>query len=102
MKRSKAYRAAAENRDATQLYTPEQALTIVKGFDKRFPRHADIPAVYLFAAQVLAENLRQDVQARKLLEVLVARFPDHPVRVQASQLLTVLDRLAAAPPAAAR
>ena len=30
MKRSKAYRAAAENRDATQLYTPEQALTIVK------------------------------------------------------------------------
>ena len=31
MKRSKAYRAAAENRDATQLYTAEEALTIVKG-----------------------------------------------------------------------
>ncbi|MFT4294107.1 MAG: 50S ribosomal protein L1 [Micropruina sp.] len=30
MKRSKAYRAAADNRDATQLYTPEEALAIVK------------------------------------------------------------------------
>ncbi|MDR1712218.1 MAG: 50S ribosomal protein L1 [Propionibacteriaceae bacterium] len=30
MKRSKAYRAAAEKRSANQLYTPEQALTLVK------------------------------------------------------------------------
>ncbi len=30
MKRSKAYRAAAENRDADQVYTPEEALAIVK------------------------------------------------------------------------
>ena len=30
MKRSKAYRAAAENRDATQVYTPEEALAIAR------------------------------------------------------------------------
>ncbi|MFT4225368.1 50S ribosomal protein L1 [Micropruina sp.] len=30
MKRSKAYRAAADNRDADQVYTPEEALAIVK------------------------------------------------------------------------
>ena len=30
MKHGKAYRAAADNRDATQLYTPEEALTLVK------------------------------------------------------------------------
>ncbi len=30
MKRSKAYRAAADNRDADQAYTPEEALAIVK------------------------------------------------------------------------
>ena len=30
MKRSKAYRAAEANRDATQLYTPEEALALVK------------------------------------------------------------------------
>ncbi|MFT4216718.1 MAG: 50S ribosomal protein L1 [Micropruina sp.] len=30
MKRSKAYRAAADNRDANQVYTPEEALAIVK------------------------------------------------------------------------
>lgn len=74
----------------------KEALEFLKGFDKRFPKHADIPAVYLFAAQVLAENLRQDAQARKLLEVLLARYPEHPVRPQASQLLAVLDRLAGA------
>lgn len=77
----------------------KEALEFVKGFDKRFPRHADIPAVYLFAAQVLAENLRQDAQARKLLQVLLSRYPDHAVQPQASQLLAVLDKLAAASPA---
>lgn len=77
----------------------KEALELLKGFDKRFPKHADIPAVYLFAAQVLAENLRQDAQARKLLQVLLVRYPDHPVQPQASQLLTVLDKLAAASPA---
>ncbi len=42
-----------------------QALALIKGFDKRFPRHPEIPAVYLFAASVLCENLRQDATARQ-------------------------------------
>jgi tetratricopeptide (TPR) repeat protein len=74
-----------------------QALALVKGFDKRFPRHPEIPAVYLFAARVLCENLRQDASARQILTVLLARYPEHPVCADARQLLTVLDRLAAAP-----
>ncbi len=73
-----------------------QALALVKGFDKRFPRHAEIPAVYLFAARVLCENLRQDANARQILAVLLARYPQHPVSAEAQQLLTVLDRLAGA------
>lgn len=73
-----------------------QALALVKGFDKRFPRHADIPSVYLFAARVLCENLRQDASARQLLTVLLARYPEHPTNVEARQLLAVLDKLAGA------
>ena len=105
-------------RERDAAYTPEQpaqllrlaeaarqrrdfplALELIKGFDKRFPRHADIPSVYLFAARVLCENLRQDASARQILKVLLTRYPEHPTTVEATQLLTVLDKLAA--PAAA-
>ncbi|MFT3848025.1 MAG: hypothetical protein QM739_04930 [Propionivibrio sp.] len=74
-------------------YTP--ALALIKGFDKRFPRHPEIPAVYLFAASVLCENLRQDASARQILGVLLARYPEHPVAGEARQLATVIDKLAA-------
>ena len=70
-----------------------QALALIKGFDKRFPRHPEIPAVYLFAASVLCENLRQDATARQILEVLLARYPEHPVAGKARQLATVIDKL---------
>jgi tetratricopeptide (TPR) repeat protein len=73
-----------------------EALALIRGFDKRFPRHADIPAVYLFAAQVLCENLHQDASARQLLAVLLARYPAHPASAEGRQLLTVLDKLAGA------
>ena len=105
------YRSMQE-RDAA--YTPEQpvhllrlaeaarlrrefhpALELIKGFDKRFPRHAEIPSVYLFAARVLCENLRQDASARQILKVLQTRYPEHPVTAEAAQLIAVLDKLAA-------
>jgi hypothetical protein len=76
-----------------------QALALVKGFDKRFPHHEDIPAVYLFAARILCEDLRQDVSARRILTVLLARYPTHPTSADAQQLLGVIDKLAV--PAAA-
>jgi len=108
------YRELCE-RDAT--FTPEQpaqllrlaeaarrrrefsaALAFIKGFDKRFPRHPEIPAVYLFAARVLCENLRQDASARQILSVLLARYPEHAVSGEARQLVAVLDKLAAPVP----
>ena len=78
-----------------------EALGLVKGFDKRFPHHADIPAVYLFAARVLCENLRQDAKARQILTVLLARFPTHPTSTEAQQLLTVIDKMGASATATA-
>jgi hypothetical protein len=71
-----------------------EALALIKGFDKRFPRHRDIPSVYFLAASILCENLHQDKDARRILVVLLARYPDHPVCAEAQQLLTVLDKLA--------
>ncbi|MEI7430878.1 MAG: hypothetical protein WCL27_10515 [Betaproteobacteria bacterium] len=71
-----------------------EALALLKGFDKRFPRNAEIPAVYLFAARVLCENLRQEASARQILSVLLSRYPEHPVSEEGRQLLVVLDKLA--------
>jgi large subunit ribosomal protein L1 len=43
MKRSKAYRAAAEARDVNQLYTPEQALALVKkGASAKFDETVEV------------------------------------------------------------
>ena len=72
-----------------------QALALIKGFDKRFPRHPEIPAVYLFAASVLCENLHQDAAARQVLAVLLARYPEHPLSIEAQQLASVIDKMAA-------
>jgi len=71
------------------------ALGLVKGFDKRHPGHADIPAVYFFTAQVLCERLRDDAKARRILEVLLQRYPDHALQADARRYLATLDRLAA-------
>ncbi len=73
-----------------------QALAFIRGFDKRFPKHAEIPAVYLFAARVLCENLHQDAAARQILSGLLVNYPDHALAGEARQLLAVLDRLASA------
>lgn len=77
----------------------KEALVLLKGFDKRFPAHADIPAVYLFVAQVLSENLHQDAFAQQILNGLLAHYPDHPTRIEARQLLAVIAQMQAKPPA---
>jgi hypothetical protein len=65
---------------------------LIKGFDKRFPRHPEIPAVYLFAARVVGEDLHQEESARKILTVLVQRYPDHGLTGEARSLLRALER----------
>ncbi|MDE2598953.1 MAG: hypothetical protein KGL40_04950 [Rhodocyclaceae bacterium] len=71
------------------------ALVLVRGFDKRFPGHADIPGVYYFSAQLISEQFRQNSTALRILEVLLARFPEHPLAGDARQYLEVLRRMTA-------
>jgi hypothetical protein len=80
--------AARKKRDFTL------ALSLIKGFDKRFPKSDEIPDVYFFAAQTLCENLRQDAMARQILTKLLKRYPEHPVRDKARQLLDALEKMA--------
>jgi len=81
-------RAARQKRD------PELALSLLKGFDKRFPGVKEIPEVYFFAAETLSENLHKDASARQILLTLLKRYPSHPLSEQARNLLIVLDKMA--------
>lgn len=83
---------------ASQCRDYALALELVKGFDKRFPGHADIPGVYYFSAQLISEQFRQDELARKILEGMLQRFPNHALAGEAGRYLEVLRRMAASGP----
>lgn len=70
------------------------ALELVRGFDKRHPRHPDIPGVYLMSAQVLSENFKNDEMAGLILKGMMQKFPDHPLSAEAGTYLKALERMA--------
>ncbi|HWU84695.1 MAG TPA: hypothetical protein VN028_05125, partial [Rhodocyclaceae bacterium] len=80
---------------ASQQRDYQLALELVRGFDKRFPGHADIPGVYYFSAQLVSEQFRQNDMASRILESMLARFPDHALAGEARHYLEVLQRMAA-------
>ena len=81
---------ALQARDATR------AAALVKGFDKRFPGHPDIPGVYFLGARIMSEHAHDQATAMKILQVLVQRFPEAAVVPQAKQYLEVLAKVAPA------
>ncbi|MBI5256219.1 MAG: hypothetical protein HY855_06960 [Burkholderiales bacterium] len=69
------------------------AVRLVKGFDKRFPDHADTPGVVFLGARLLSEYARQHDKAAALLRQLLARFPQHALATEVQTYLTVLERM---------
>ncbi len=88
-----ATQAAELRRDAT-------AFELVKGFDKRFPDHADIPGVYLLAAKMLLEKHHDYAMAQKICQHLQAKYPQHPLAAEAKRMAEIAAKMAAAPVAA--
>lgn len=78
------------------------ALRIMRGFDKRWPHHSDIPSVYLLSARILCEHLHQDDLARRILAAMQVKYPGHPRSEEAAKYLSLLDRLPQAAPNATR
>jgi tetratricopeptide (TPR) repeat protein len=68
---------------------------LIKGFDKKYPNHADIPRAYLVGAQIMAEHAGKPAEARRILEHLLAKYPNAETGVEAGRYLQVLDRMAA-------
>jgi hypothetical protein len=74
---------------------PKLAAVLIRGFDKRHKMHPDIPNVYLIGAQLLLESDAPPMQAKQMLQYLVARYPEHPAAVEAARLIQRIDRLSA-------
>ncbi len=90
-----ATQAAELRRDAT-------AIELVKGFDKRFPDHADVPGVYLLAAKLLLEKHHDYAMAQKICKHLQSKFPQHPLAAEAQKVGELAAKMAAAAPAGAK
>ncbi|WP_374358266.1 tol-pal system YbgF family protein [Chitinimonas sp.] len=71
------------------------ALRLIKGFDKRYVGHADIPEIYLLGARILCEYRNDDAGAARILTHLLARYPNHPVREAAESMMNTVQRLMA-------
>jgi hypothetical protein len=72
------------------------AARLIKGFDKKYRVHADVPAIYLIGAQLmLAAGGPALQQARNILEYLVEKFPDHPAGQEGARTLERMDKLVA-------
>jgi hypothetical protein len=57
---------------------PDSALTLLNGFQTRFPKSKQLPKTMLFAAKILAEQKNQPEPAKKIVAWLLANFPQHP------------------------
>jgi TolA-binding protein len=67
----------------------------MRRFDRRYPDHPHIPAVYLLSAQILSEHYKMDKEALQILQALQAKFPDHALAKEARQYQDVLNKVAA-------
>lgn len=74
----------------------DSAARLIKGFDRRFPGHADTAAIYLLGARLLIEHHRDEAQARRVLAAVRQHYPDSPAAIEAVRLGELLDRLASA------
>ncbi len=80
---------------AVKLRDAALAVKLLKGFDKRFPQHKDLPGVFLLGAKLMSEHMRQHDKAAALLRSVLARFPDHAISGEAKTYLSVLESVAA-------
>jgi tetratricopeptide (TPR) repeat protein len=80
---------------AMKASKPEQALTLLNGFQSRFPKSKMILPTLLLAAKILAEQLDQIAPAQKILAWLESNFAAHPGALSVREYAAFLERLAA-------
>lgn len=64
-----------------------QALALLKGFDKRYPRDPAVPKAYELIARVLHQGMGRTDQALAVYRAMLRHFPQHPSTQEAAWLL---------------
>ena len=82
---------------ARDLKQPKLAISVMRKFDKNFPRSPDIPSVYLLSAKLMHEEFRDEKMARAILRQIQKKYPQHPLSGEAGAYLAFIDKFA--PPA---
>lgn len=82
---------------ASELRRDATAFELLKGFDKRFPDSADIPAVYMLAAKILLEIRNDYAMAQKIFLHLANKYPQHALAAEATRLAEVAARMTVPP-----
>jgi hypothetical protein len=63
-------------------------LQLLRGFDRRYPGHALIPAVYALIVRVLYLGLQRREQAVSVFRGLQQRYPDDTYTQEAARILS--------------
>ncbi|MFZ6721691.1 hypothetical protein [Undibacterium sp. Ji49W] len=76
------------------------AMNLIQGFDKKYPDHADIPAVYMMAARLSGDHFRKHAQAISILKVILQRYPNATATAEAVSYMETMQKAMAAQAAA--
>lgn len=73
---------------AWKTHDSSLVLQLLRRFDRRYPGHALIPAVYALIVRVLYQGLQRREQAVSVFQGLQQRYPDDPYTQEAARILS--------------
>lgn len=74
-------------KDAWKTHDSTLVLQLLRGFDRRFPKHPLVPEAYALIARALYQGLGRHEQALAVLHGLQRRYPSHPSTLEVERML---------------
>ncbi|RFA30650.1 hypothetical protein CAI21_03790 [Alkalilimnicola ehrlichii] len=68
-----------------------EAIQLINGFHKRFPKHPSTPSLYLLAAQIFHTELSEPQRAEAILKFVQKYFPGNPEAASIAHYLHILE-----------
>ncbi|HEB56951.1 MAG TPA: hypothetical protein ENI98_11760 [Gammaproteobacteria bacterium] len=69
------------------------ALLLLNNLHRDYPSYDGIPCAYMLVARIMFEYFSHEDKARKILEYLMHKYPDHPSRKQTRSYLDTLNSI---------
>jgi len=69
------------------------ALSLLNDLHRDYPSYEGIPGAYLLVARIMFEYFNHEDKARKILEYLLQKYPDHPAREKVESYLSMLNNI---------